>query len=148
MKRKKSKVKITNPINGNSLIAEVKSNKVKFSNFYNSILSPRIAEDLELNINGNYPLSKITRIENGVNYNYYEHAKMIHAWTSDGIHYDREKIRDHVVDMEFIPFNQDGRTIIPAPRPDDDSAIDLYNIRSVDIRLTFRSHKDYFNKNR
>ena len=61
-------------------------------------------------------------------------------------HYDREKIRDHVVDMEFIPFNQDGRIITPAPRPDNDSAIDLYNIRSVDIRLTFRSHKDYFNK--
>ena len=52
--KKKSKVKITNPINGNSLIAEVKSNKVKFSNFYNSILSPRIAEDLELNINEPY----------------------------------------------------------------------------------------------
>ena len=32
--KKKSKVKITNPVNGNSLIAEVKSNKVKFSNFY------------------------------------------------------------------------------------------------------------------
>ena len=61
-------------------------------------------------------------------------------------HYDEEKIRDHVVDMEFIPFNQDGRVIIPAPRPDDDTAINLYNIRSVDIRLTFRSHKDYFNK--
>jgi len=61
-------------------------------------------------------------------------------------HFDKEKIRDHVVDMEFIPFNQDGRVINPAPRPDNDSAIDLYNIRSVDIRLTFRSHKDYFNK--
>ena len=61
-------------------------------------------------------------------------------------HFDREKIRDHVVDMEFIPFNQDGRIITPAPRPDNDSAVDLYNIRSVDIRLTFRSHKDYFNK--
>ena len=47
--KKKSMVKITNPVNGNSLIAQVKSNKVKFSNFYNSILSPRIAEELELN---------------------------------------------------------------------------------------------------
>ena len=47
--KKKSMVKITNPLNGNSLIAQVKSNKVKFSNFYNSILSPRIAEELELN---------------------------------------------------------------------------------------------------
>ena len=46
--KKRSKVKITNPKNGNSLIAEVKSNKIKFSNFYNSILSPRIAETLEL----------------------------------------------------------------------------------------------------
>tara|TARA_B100001057_G_scaffold496768_1_gene599077 strand:+ start:1587 stop:2336 length:750 start_codon:yes stop_codon:yes gene_type:complete len=52
--KKKSKVKITNPVNGNSLIAEVKSNKVKFSNFYNSILSPRIAEDLKLNISEPY----------------------------------------------------------------------------------------------
>ena len=60
--KKKSKVKITNPINGNSLIAEVKSNKVKFSNFYNSILSPRIAEDLELNINE--PYIEITLISN------------------------------------------------------------------------------------
>ena len=46
--KKKSKVKITNLDNGNSLIANVKSNKEKFSNFYNSIISPRIAEILEL----------------------------------------------------------------------------------------------------
>ena len=35
-------------------MAEVKSNKVKFSNFYNSILSPRIAEELDLNSNEPY----------------------------------------------------------------------------------------------
>jgi len=46
--KKKSMVKITNPENGISLIAEVKSNKVKFSNFYNSVLSSRIAEILFL----------------------------------------------------------------------------------------------------
>ncbi len=45
----KSFVKITNPLNDKSIIAEVKSNKVKFSNFYNSIISKRIAETLELN---------------------------------------------------------------------------------------------------
>ena len=50
-KLKKSIVKITNPENNKFLIAEVKSNKIKFSNFYNSILSLRIAEELELNIN-------------------------------------------------------------------------------------------------
>ena len=37
--KKRSKVKITNPKNGKFLIAEVKSNREKFSNFYNSILS-------------------------------------------------------------------------------------------------------------
>ena len=47
--KKRSKVKITNPKNGKYLIANVKSNKVKFSNFYNSVLSQRIAKELELN---------------------------------------------------------------------------------------------------
>ena len=46
--KKKSTVKITNPKNGKSLIAEVKSNNQKFSDFYNSVISKRIAEDLEL----------------------------------------------------------------------------------------------------
>ena len=46
--KKKSMVKITNPVNGLSLIAEVKSNKVEFSNFYNAVLSSRIAEILQL----------------------------------------------------------------------------------------------------
>ena len=47
--KRKSIVKITNPKNGKSLIAEVKSNKVNFSEFYNSIISSRIVEELELN---------------------------------------------------------------------------------------------------
>ena len=46
--KKKSKVKIINPKNGNFLIAEVKSNRIKFPNFYNSVLSSRIAETLDL----------------------------------------------------------------------------------------------------
>ena len=52
--KRRSVVKITNPKNGKSLIAYVKSNRVKFSNFYNSILSPRIAEDLELDFKEPY----------------------------------------------------------------------------------------------
>ena len=47
--KRNSIVKITNPLNNKFLIAEVKSNKVKFSNFYNAIISNRIAEMLELN---------------------------------------------------------------------------------------------------
>ena len=49
--KRKSSVKITNPLNGKSLIAEVKSNRVKFSPFYNSIITQRIAEELELDLN-------------------------------------------------------------------------------------------------
>ena len=52
--KKKSMVKISNPNNGKYLIAEVKSNKVKFSNFYNSVLSLRIAEELELDLTEPY----------------------------------------------------------------------------------------------
>ena len=48
--KKRSYVKITNPINGKSLIAEVKSNRVNFSPFYNSVITERIAKDLELNL--------------------------------------------------------------------------------------------------
>ena len=49
--KKRSVLKIINPKNGKYLMAEVKSNKVKFSNFYNSVLSLRIAEELELDLN-------------------------------------------------------------------------------------------------
>jgi len=47
--KKRSIVKIINLENGKFLMAVVKSNKIEFSNFYNSILSPRIAQELELN---------------------------------------------------------------------------------------------------
>ncbi len=52
--KKKSIVKIINPENNKYLIAEVKSNRVDFSSFYNSILSLRIAEELELDFNEPY----------------------------------------------------------------------------------------------
>ena len=52
--KRKSKVKITNPENGKYLIAEVKSNKIKFSNFYNSVLSLRISKKLELDLKEPY----------------------------------------------------------------------------------------------
>ena len=58
--KRKSTVKITNPKNGKSLIAEVKSNNQKFSDFYNSVISKRIAEDLDLDFNE--PLLKITLV--------------------------------------------------------------------------------------
>ncbi len=50
----KSQVKITNLLNNKSLIAEVKSNKVNFSNFYNSVITNRIAEKLEIDASEPY----------------------------------------------------------------------------------------------
>ena len=47
--KKNSFVKITNPKNQKTIIAEVTSNKVKFSDFYNCVITNRIAEELSLN---------------------------------------------------------------------------------------------------
>ena len=59
-----------------------------------------------------------------------------------------ELIRDHLVDMEFIVFDKQGRIISPPPRPDDNSTrVDLYNIKAVDIRLTFRSKNEFYRFN-
>ena len=48
--KKNSFVKITNPLNGKTIIAEVISNNVKFSDFYNSVITSRIVEELSLNV--------------------------------------------------------------------------------------------------
>ena len=70
------------------------------------------------------------------------------VWTSDTTIcpecFSGELIRDHLVDMEFIVFDKQGRIINPPPRPDDASRKDLYNIAIVDVRLTFRSKKEFF----
>ncbi len=52
--KKNSFVKITNPINDKSVIAEVISNNAKFSDFYNSVITKRIAEELSLNLSEPY----------------------------------------------------------------------------------------------
>lgn len=52
--KRKSYVKITNPLNDKSLIAQVRSNNVRFSNFYNSVISKRIADELVLDYNEPY----------------------------------------------------------------------------------------------
>jgi len=46
--KKNSFVKISNPVNGKFIIAEVISNDVKFPDFYNSVITMRIAEELSL----------------------------------------------------------------------------------------------------
>ena len=52
--KKNSFVKITNPSNQKTVIAEVISNKAKFSDFYNSVITLRIAEELSLDLKEPY----------------------------------------------------------------------------------------------
>ena len=52
--RKNSFVKITNPENTKTVIAQVTSNKAIFSNFYNSVITKRIVDELLLNENEPY----------------------------------------------------------------------------------------------
>ena len=67
------------------------------------------------------------------------------SWVTDCTEcFTGELIRDHLVDMEFIVFDNQGRIISPPPRPDDASRKDLYNIATVDVRLTFRSKREFF----
>ena len=52
--KKNSFVKLTNPQNNKTVITEVISNNVNFSDFYNSVITTRIAEELDLDINEPY----------------------------------------------------------------------------------------------
>ena len=52
--KKNSFVKITNPLNGKTIIAEIISNNVVFSDFYNSVITQRIVDELSLNIKEPY----------------------------------------------------------------------------------------------
>ncbi len=58
--------------------------------------------------------------------------------------YKRERVRDHIVDMEFVVTGKEGKILNPPPRPDNASRINLFNIRVVDVRLTFRSNKPFY----
>ena len=69
------------------------------------------------------------------------------TWVSDCSEcYVGQKIRDHIVDMEFIPLDASGKRIFPIPKPGEDSAAmaNLYKIRAVDVRITFRSKKEFY----
>ena len=51
---KNSYIKITNPINQKSIIVKVGSNKVNFPEFYNSVITLRVAEELSLDLDEPY----------------------------------------------------------------------------------------------
>ena len=70
-------------------------------------------------------------------------------WRSDCNEcYHEQKVRDHVVDMEFIPFDIEGRKINPFEATSENeleaNRQKIYDIRVVDVRLTFRSKNEFF----
>ncbi len=52
--KKNSFVKITNPVNDKSIIAKVISNNAQFSDFYNSVITKRIANELSIDFSEPY----------------------------------------------------------------------------------------------
>ena len=48
--------------------------------------------------------------------------------------------------MEFIPLDASGQRIITTPKPGSDDAAreNLYKIRAIDVRITFRSKKEFY----
>ena len=65
--------------------------------------------------------------------------------------FEEEMVRDHIVDMEFIPFDENGKVIMDDaknfPSPENMNLRDrLFDIRTVDMRLTFRSKNPFYEK--
>ena len=60
--------------------------------------------------------------------------------------YIGQKIRDNIVDMEFVPLDAEGRVLSPLPRPgsNPEARENLYKIRAVDLRITFRSKSNFY----
>jgi len=71
-------------------------------------------------------------------------------WISDCTEcYVAQKIRDHIVDMEFMPLDEKGKILNPLPRPgsDTEARLNLYKIKAVVARITFRSKNPFYRFN-
>ncbi len=69
------------------------------------------------------------------------------SWVDDCSEcYIGQKIRDHIVDMGFVPLDAEGRVLSPLPRPgsNPEARENLYKIRAVDLRITFRSKSNFY----
>ena len=83
-------------------------------------------------------------------YAIYKSKKKWNASSSDwdvpsgDIFYKKEKIKDYVVDMEFVPISENGLAISPPPTATNGNKNLIYKIKMVDIILTTSSTKPYF----
>ena len=66
-------------------------------------------------------------------------------WVSDCDEcYVEQKIRDHVVDMEFIATDENGRVLDNVKSDTAEHQQNIIKVRAIDIRLTFRSKSKFF----
>ena len=58
--------------------------------------------------------------------------------------YHNQLVRDYVDDMEFIPIGKEGQKIAYPDPTTSAGRESLYNLRAVDIRIAFKSKRDFF----
>ena len=99
-------------------------------------------------VDGNYNLYKVKLKWNNVDQNWI----YVYGGTPDAIYpdtpitvRDAELLRKYVVNMEFVPTNEDGQ-VISTPLTVNENEEYLNKIRTVDLKITFRSKDDFFKK--
>ena len=97
---------------------------------------------------GNYNLYKVKLKWNNAE----QHWVYVYGGTPDAVYpdtpitvKDAELLRKYVVNMEFVPTNEDGN-VISTPLTVDENEEYLNKIRTVDLKITFRSKDDFFKK--
>jgi hypothetical protein len=107
-----------------------------------------------------YKITYYAKSRGDINNPYYGIYRTKESWIEDAANpgswivnceqcYHEELVRDHLDDMEFVAFDKHGRNLFNSmengfPRPDKASRTELYNIRIVDVRLTFRSKDEVY----
>ena len=99
-------------------------------------------------VDGNYNLYKVKLKWNNAE----QHWEYVYGGTPDAVYpdtpitvRDAELLRKYVVNMEFVPTNEDGQ-VIPTPLTVNENEEYLNKIRTVDLKITFRSKDDFFKK--
>jgi len=70
------------------------------------------------------------------------------ATDSDASTYANQLVTDYIVDLVFIPYDDDGKIISPPPTSTNSTKDYLYKIKTIDIALTVRSKKQFYRKSK
>ena len=99
-------------------------------------------------VDGNYNLYKVKLKWNNADQTW----RYVYGGTPDDIYPDNpitipdaELLRKYVVNMEFVPIDNDGN-VISTPLTVDENEEYLNKIRTLDLKITFRSKDDFFKK--